>query len=113
MIRIAKRQPAVHKQVGYSFYHAGKRVGGFALQNDDAGLSLWDVEIVPRYTGRGYGKELIHDIIQEAKRIGCSTIWLLVLRSNKRAIHLYEVTGWKIVWSDNLVMKMVHNLQGE
>lgn len=50
-----------------------------------------------KYWGRGYGSEAIKLLIQKAKRLRISKIYLEVKPTNTRAIHAYERCGFKKV----------------
>ncbi len=50
-----------------------------------------------RYWGRGYGSKAIKLLINKAKRLGVSKIYLEVRQNNIRAIHAYEKCGFQKV----------------
>ena len=48
-----------------------------------------------RVQGKGYGKQALHAILDEMKRLdGCTEVYLSVEPDNKRAIHIYESAGF-------------------
>ena len=57
---------------------------------------LFRMFVHPRAADQGAGRMLINEAITKAKNIqGLSTLYLTVLASNKRAIHLYSSIGFK------------------
>ena len=51
--------------------------------------------ILPASRGKGYGKLLIDLCIHKAKEFGYDEIYLETLSQMKKAINLYELTGFK------------------
>lgn len=45
--------------------------------------------------GKGYGKQLVSFLIEEAKELNLDGLGILVDECNKRAVHLYEDFGFK------------------
>ena len=48
----------------------------------------------PYFRGRGIGKALLQEAIQQAKVAGCQQIYLETWDSMVEAVHLYESFGW-------------------
>lgn len=57
------------------------------------GLYLEDLYIIPEYRHRGYGKELMKQLIQIAAENGCGRMEWNVLKWNQKAIDWYEKLG--------------------
>lgn len=55
---------------------------------------LGGVAIDPDHSGKGFGSQMIREVIQKAKESGSKRIELTVSTENKRAIHLYESSGF-------------------
>ena len=55
-----------------------------------------DFHIFPAYQGRGLGKQALEVFENELKCKGFQQIKLRVADDNKRARHVYEVTGFRV-----------------
>lgn len=58
------------------------------------------------FWGKGFGKEIMILVENEAKRLGLISLWLKVNDDNYRAIKLYEKMNYKIQKKDNKVIIM-------
>ena len=58
---------------------------------------LFALEIFPDYQGRGFGKEAMRRIEEQAKEYGFSSIGLHVFAFNAAAVDLYLHSGYEIV----------------
>jgi ribosomal-protein-alanine N-acetyltransferase len=57
-------------------------------------LHINNLAVEPEHRGRGLGRRLLADVLDEAARRGASRATLEVRRSNRVAIHLYEQMGF-------------------
>ncbi|WP_343464966.1 ribosomal protein S18-alanine N-acetyltransferase [Pantoea sp.] len=67
------------------------RLAGFAITQvvlDEA--SLFNIAIDPDFQRRGYGRQLLRQVIAELEKRDVMTLWLEVRASNLPAIALYE-----------------------
>jgi ribosomal protein S18 acetylase RimI-like enzyme len=55
-----------------------------------------DFHILPAYQGKGLGKQALAVLENDLKRQGFEEIRLRVAEDNKRARHVYEVTGFRV-----------------
>jgi RimJ/RimL family protein N-acetyltransferase len=70
-------------------------IGVCGLKNiENIDCEYWGYIGEKKYWGRGIGKELIKFSINEAKKMGLSSIWLNVRDDNIRAIKLYTKYGF-------------------
>ena len=53
------------------------------------------IYFLPEYMGKGYGKDLLEQAVEELKTMGFQTVFLRVLEDNNRARHFYEKCGFK------------------
>lgn len=53
------------------------------------------IYFLPEYMGKGYGKDLLEQAVEELKKMGFIKIFLWVLEDNHRARHFYEKFGFK------------------
>ncbi len=72
-------------------------IGGFGFDKCDGGkqLHLEGVRIDGAFQGRGYGKEMIVDAVNRARELGAKILTLWVFPSNKKAVHIYKLAGFK------------------
>ena len=56
---------------------------------------LWinEVGVAATHRGRGLAKNLLHTILDVARRLGCREAWVLTDRSNAAALHTYASAG--------------------
>lgn len=69
-------------------------LGSINQQRDEA--LIFGFGIVPEYRGRGYGKELLHLIIDHLWQSGTTDIMLDVNSDNVHALELYKKCGFQI-----------------
>jgi ribosomal protein S18 acetylase RimI-like enzyme len=53
------------------------------------------IAVAPRSQGRGLGRALLDALLAEARRRGCTQVFLEVLDTNEAAISLYEKSGFE------------------
>lgn len=58
---------------------------------------LLNLTVLPSLQGRGLGRDLLDDLVDQARRDGSARIWLEVRASNERARRLYERYGFQAV----------------
>ncbi len=64
------------------------------------------ISVVPAHRGRGWGRQLLEHLLEEADKLGLPEVQLTVGLSNAAAVHLYESTGFAIILSDGLSARM-------
>lgn len=69
-------------------------LGSINQQRDEA--LIYGFGIVPEYRGRGYGKELLHLIVERLWHAGTTEIMLDVNSKNAHALELYKKSGFQI-----------------
>jgi len=69
-------------------------VGSANLEGED--VSIFGFGVVPEYHGKGYGKELLHLIVDSLLQRGRSEITIEVNSENENALELYKKTGFHI-----------------
>ena len=60
-------------------------------------LHILAIATHPDFRGQGIGGQILHHVLDVAKKTGCSLATLEVRRSNRPAIALYERAGFKTV----------------
>lgn len=55
---------------------------------------IFSMYILPEHFGKGYGKKLLTDALDDLKNLGYSKVILWVLKDNKDAISFYEKNGF-------------------
>lgn len=53
------------------------------------------IYFLPEYMGKGYGKDLLEQAVQELKVMGFKKIFIWVLEDNHRARHFYKKCGFE------------------
>jgi ribosomal protein S18 acetylase RimI-like enzyme len=73
-------------------------VGYLWYQPDLATRSAFikDFHIFPAHQGKGFGKQALNALEAELVRMGFEQIKLRVAQDNKRARHVYEITGFRV-----------------
>lgn len=72
------------------------------------------IYFLPEYMGKGYGKPLLEQTVEELKTMGFQTVFLRVLEDNHRARHFYEKCGFKYggkYYNDTIGGKQLRELQ--
>ena len=90
----------IDKGVKYVFINEeGKSAGMFKLVpltfRTDHIAYLGGVAIHPDFMGKGYGKEMMQEILLMAKRVGFKRVELSTATINQKAISLYEKYGFE------------------
>jgi ribosomal protein S18 acetylase RimI-like enzyme len=73
----------------------GAMAGLVAVEEDDEGLRLDEIQLAPAWRGRGIGREVIREVLRRAAA-GGKPLRLQVLRGNARARALYLRLGFVV-----------------
>ncbi|MFW5804159.1 MAG: GNAT family N-acetyltransferase, partial [bacterium] len=86
----------------------GKPVGACGLKNiTEKDCEYWGYIGEKSYWGHGIGSIVLSMLIEKARKKGLQSIWLKVLKTNSRAIKLYEKYGFSKVGNvDDKQIKM-------
>lgn len=89
------REPSRHNYIGW---HGEERVGLIRvnLLGSDTAV-IHDFCVLPSHQGRGYGREMLAQIVQLLLAQSCTCIRLSVAADNRGALELYRRTGFEIV----------------
>lgn len=79
----------------------GQDAGVLVVEDHDDRLYLALIELLPAYQGHGIGSALIRDIQQRAKQTQ-RPLTLHVLKTNPRAIQLYQRLGFAIIQEEDV-----------
>lgn len=72
-----------------------QQIVGFYIGEFIAGeASLFNIAVHPSMQGKGFGKALLNDFLQQAEQRDASSCWLEVRASNQTAIGLYQQSGF-------------------
>jgi len=74
----------------------GKQVGSLVLVYDEDKASIFSVEVLSKYRGRGYGKQLVENAITRCRQKNCKSIELNTETDNKVANSLYTKLGFNL-----------------
>lgn len=81
----------------YRMYLNGILIGGISKNPSCSiknAIELWCFGIYGEYRGKGYGQQLLQEVIQRNQK---KVIILYVHKTNARAIHIYEKLGFSII----------------
>lgn len=87
----------------------GEEAGVFGIKNiENNSGEYWGYIGEKQYWGKGYGKEIMISVLNEAKKMELSEVYLKVIKDNPRAIKLYKKMGFieSGVLDNNLLMKL-------
>ena len=75
------------------------------FEDDKDWGEIISIYFLPEYIGKGYGKALIEQTVEELEAMGFKQIFLWVLENNHRARHFYEKCGFKSSgkYMDNII----------
>lgn len=74
----------------------GTIIGGF----DGRRGFIYHVAVMADYRERGIGSQLMHEVENRLRAIGCIRCYLLVNNDNHEAKSFYEKHGWKLLDSN-------------
>jgi len=84
-----------------------KPVGVFGIKNIDSKKGeYWGYIGDKSYWGKGIGKWMLDESINFCNKNNINRLYLRVLKNNARAIKLYIKKGFKIISSNNEILKM-------
>ncbi|MEI6234991.1 MAG: GNAT family N-acetyltransferase [Planctomycetota bacterium] len=76
----------------------GAAVGFVSTRVEDKRkLKVSKIYLEPEFHGRGIGQQILNHVDEKAKRLGVTTVYLFVNRSNVRAVRAYERSGYEVV----------------
>lgn len=81
--------------LNYTLRHDEQLIGYYFSQQLLDELTLFNITVVPEQQGKGYGRQLLHHMMEQARECGCQQIWLEVRASNHNAIALYRSAGFQ------------------
>lgn len=85
---------------GYRYYLAyadDTLVGYTGIHPEEELLFLSKLYLKKQFRGKGYGKQMIDFVIQQARDLGKSGVYLTVNRFNDNTIAVYHATGFETV----------------
>jgi putative acetyltransferase len=88
----------LEKNIIYLYENNGEKAGMFKFipqQFRNAHIAyLGGLAIHPSFAGKGYGMQMLQEVIELGKQMGIMRIELSTALINERAIHLYEKMGF-------------------
>ena len=79
----------------------GQPAGRLYLDYREKELRIVDITLLPDFRGRGYGEQILHSLLEEARGTG-KPVTIHVERMNP-ALHLYERLGFQVISEENQV----------
>ncbi|SFX18110.1 Acetyltransferase (GNAT) family protein [Thermoactinomyces sp. DSM 45891] len=74
-----------------------EKIGVLSVQLGDEGAFIFGFCLLPEYQGRGYGRQVLSEIVQMLLKEGEATQFLDVASENKRALKLYQDCGFVVI----------------
>lgn len=73
---------------------------------DRDGENVWlGICVLPAFQGKGYGRKMMTELIEQGKKSGVKKIVLTVDKHNESAITLYEWFGFRVISQTDLYYK--------
>lgn len=101
MIEKFQTEDAIRDQLehGYQYYFvydAGGRIGFLAFYPRENAMYLSKLYLYKEKRGKGYSRQMLDFVVENARKTGLSSIELNVNRNNS-AIYAYEKLGFKVI----------------
>ena len=64
-------------------------------------INIHDLAVLPEYRGRGVGRQLLEQVEQKGRQLGCCKLTLEVREDNHPAQHLYQRVGFGAMQTDD------------
>ena len=74
----------------------GNQVGSLVLVYSENKASIFSVEVLSKFRGKGYGKKLVENAVSRCRERNCSSIELNTETDNQVANGLYQSMGFEI-----------------
>ena len=91
---------------------AGERIVGLIvahrlarLDSQRAQVLLYEVDVLPRFQGRGIAAAMIEHLKDLARKTGACEVWVVTSKSNEAAMRLYRSTGGTAKQDDDVVFE--------
>lgn len=103
MVEKFQSAPAMRDQIansGYRYYFVmlgEETIGYIGIQPEDELLFLSKLYLKKEYRGHGYGRQMIDFVVQQARELGKSGVYLTVNRFNDGSVGVYRATGFDLV----------------
>lgn len=86
-------------------------IGSVNLESED--VSIFGLGLIPEYRGMGYGKELLHLVVDNLLQKGREKIIIEVHSENAKALGLYQKSGFHIEVAYEYYRKKVSEIGGD
>ena len=94
----AMRDQMAHDGYRYFFVTLdGENIGYIGIQPEEELLFLSKLYLKQQYRGHGYGRQMLDFVIQQARELGKSGVYLTVNRFNDGSVGVYRATGFTVV----------------
>ena len=87
-----------------------QQVGSLVLIYNEGQASIFSVEVLNKYRGKGYGKKLVENAISRCKEKNCKYIELNTETTNNVANNLYTSLGFELKGLKNDFNNYIKNL---
>ena len=87
-----------------------KPIGRLRIERDTHIIHIGGIQLLPEYTGQGYGSLILRDLINEAE-VNKRDITLMVHKKNERAIKFYTNKGFIVSEETEKKYKMIFKIK--
>ncbi len=92
--------------IDYLILYQSEKAGRLQLNNDEMGIRIINISLVPAYRNKGIGAKIISDLMLEANQKNKQV--LLDVDKINRALNLYSRLGFKIVQENEIRYSMAY-----
>jgi ribosomal protein S18 acetylase RimI-like enzyme len=80
----------------YAALHDGDTIAACGLGVlQDGWLGLYDIVVAPEHRRKGYGEQVVRDLLAWGKQVGAHSTYLQVMLNNPAGLSLYAKVGYR------------------
>ena len=82
------------EKLWFEFYYNDIPIGRFKAEDEGDFISIWNLSIDKEFRNKGFGKQLMSELVDYFRNLGVSKLWLCVSSNNIPAQKIYETSGF-------------------